>query len=389
MLLHSTAESVDKGEISLLAIVETILATAIAIYLSVKFDSLKWIAWTACVAPFFLLRTQDSIKLGFKLFLKIGYQFTDRIEKPRNEIRKAENWVNLIKSIGGQILLTCSLVIGVALIRFVSVLFTCCRHPFISISSIPANWCRAALYMDFCHPLELIPGYPYKTGDGRFTVSGYFMTMLSDISWRKTSQWKLLLFLIPFMMPVVIVWFAPLLLYRWSMTATAIVYTPLLWIVWSSFRKMPDIAAALRRKRQSDLTRVVVFYSILVITGFAIKFILMVKWSQFAGWWNMTPLTEFFAIYVVPAEIPPWQVAALINAFWAIGLFGYAKEALMRVDTSEAWPPTVVESVLRVSSFGTKVLTLYTVACTGYLTVQAATSWNLPKLGTKLFPWMN
>src|SRR5271157_2153847 len=139
MLLHSTTESVDKGEISLLAILETILATAIAIYLSVKFDSLKWIAWPACVAPFFLLRTQDSIKLGFKLFLKIGYQFTDRIEKPRNEVRKAENRVNLIKSIGGQMLLTCSLVIGVALIRFVSVLLTCCRHPFISISSTFIN----------------------------------------------------------------------------------------------------------------------------------------------------------------------------------------------------------------------------------------------------------
>src|SRR5271157_1542356 len=376
MLLHSTTESVDKGEISLLAILETILATAIAIYLSVKFDSLKWIAWPACVAPFFLLRTQDSIKLGFKLFLKIGYQFTDRIEKPRNEVRKAENRVNLIKSIGGQMLLTCSLVIGVALIRFVSVLLTCCRHPFISISSIPANWSRAALIIDFCYPLELIPGYPYKTGDEPFTVSEYFVTMLSDISWRKTSQWKRLLFLIPFMMPVVIIWFAPLLLYRLSMKATAIVYTPFLWIVGSTFRKMPDIAAALRRIRESDLTRIVVLYSALVIAAFAAKFVLMVKWSNFVVWWNTNPVADFLAIYVVPAEIPLWQLAAFINAFWAIGIFIFAGEALLRIKLGEPWSPKIVESVVRTSSFGRDRKSVYTIACTGYITGRAAWHWD-------------
>jgi len=66
MRLYSTAESVDKGEISLLAILETILATAIAIYLSVTFDSFKWIAWSACIAPFLLLRTEQSTAVGIK-----------------------------------------------------------------------------------------------------------------------------------------------------------------------------------------------------------------------------------------------------------------------------------------------------------------------------------
>ena len=74
MRLYSTAESVDKGEISILAIVETIAATSLAIYLSVKFGSFKWIAWSACIAPFLLLRTEQSTVLGIKLWDEIADQ---------------------------------------------------------------------------------------------------------------------------------------------------------------------------------------------------------------------------------------------------------------------------------------------------------------------------
>ena len=58
----------EKGEISLLAIAETMFATVFAIYLSVKFESFKWIAWSACIAPLLLPRTEQSTVWGIEQF---------------------------------------------------------------------------------------------------------------------------------------------------------------------------------------------------------------------------------------------------------------------------------------------------------------------------------
>lgn len=384
MRLYSTAESVDKGEISLLAIVETILATAVAIYLAVTFNSLRWIAWSACIAPFLLLRTEQSTALGIKRL----DEHVQWIEDKRENWRKREEslqsfWALFISKISRIMFPICSIGVMAVLIRLTAIVATVCRHPITSFSSIPANWVRATLSVDTRCPPEIVPGY-HLAGTKGLTPSGLLRNAKEEFSDPDLAYRVLIAFIFT---AYFIVSYVPPLLYRWSMKATAIVYTPFLWLAWATFRKMPDISAALKRIRESDLTRVVVIYSILVITGFAVKFILMIKWSNFAAWWNTTPLTDFLAIYVAPAEIPLWQLTALINAFWAIAVFVFVYEARLRIEAGEPWSTKAVESFLRVSSFGRCLLSLYTITCTGYLTVQAAKTWNLPVIGTRLFPW--
>ena len=47
-----------------------------------------------------------------------------------------------------------------------------------------------------------------------------------------------------------------------------------------------------------------------------------------------------------------------------------------------------VEPLLAWSLFVRRLLTTYTILCVGYLYVREASTWNLPELGGKPFPWM-
>src|SRR3954451_17145523 len=66
MRLISTEESVARGEVSILAIIETLLAIALVFYLSAHCNTLRWLAVAMCVSPLLLLRTEESVRLGIK-----------------------------------------------------------------------------------------------------------------------------------------------------------------------------------------------------------------------------------------------------------------------------------------------------------------------------------
>lgn len=51
--------------------------------------------------------------------------------------------------------------------------------------------------------------------------------------------------------------------------------------------------------------------------------------------------------------------------------------------TDESMP----RRVFRVGLFIRPILSGYRIACTLYITIRAASDWNWPALGTKLFPW--
>ena len=121
---------------------------------------------------------------------------------------------------------------------------------------------------------------------------------------------------------------------------------------------------------------------------FVAKILLMASWGEFADWISSTSVGDFADVYVQPTVVPIWQISAFVNSILAIGLFLYAGIVLFRIENNEAWSATRAERVIRGTAFLRAVLTLYTISCTLYLTIQAASDWNLPQLGTRLFPWM-
>jgi hypothetical protein len=384
MRLFSTAESVDRGEISLLAIVETIFATIVAVYLSVVFIGPKWIAWSVCIAPFLLLRTEYSADFGIKILDNyFSWYLIRMLQHPEGESNRslALDFFRALKSLLVPLLYPFVTAFVGSLIRSIAVPITVCRHPLISFSSIPDNWVRVAFSVDTHCPPEIVPGYEIIGSKKSLKLTAWFLPNLWKTLRHGTLRRRM--FVLFFYLPALILFYGPPLFYRWAMKATAIVYTPLLWLAWTTFREIPN----LKRLRESDFTRVVVTYSFFVVAGFGLKLILMMEWNNFAAWWNQNPLTHFLAIYVVPAKIPLWQLTALINGIWAIIVFVFVKAAFTRIDEGKPWSPTHVELFLRVSWFSRGVLTLYTVLCTLYLTREAAQTWNFPTVDWRLFPW--
>ncbi len=66
----STPASVEAGKTSVLAVIETLVAIALTISLAIYFKTLTYIAITACIAPFLLLRTPESTQMGVEWFTR-------------------------------------------------------------------------------------------------------------------------------------------------------------------------------------------------------------------------------------------------------------------------------------------------------------------------------
>ena len=60
MLFHSTPESVLKGEITKLAIIECVIAVAVYLGIGLYFDTYRHYTVAVAVAPFMLFRTEAS-----------------------------------------------------------------------------------------------------------------------------------------------------------------------------------------------------------------------------------------------------------------------------------------------------------------------------------------
>src|SRR5687768_4796435 len=68
MKFSSTPDSAARGEITALAIVETLFAISVSLLLVQALDSVTHIVVGALIAPFLLLRTESSIAAAYRLF---------------------------------------------------------------------------------------------------------------------------------------------------------------------------------------------------------------------------------------------------------------------------------------------------------------------------------
>lgn len=75
----SAAQTVHRGDISVLAIVETIAATSLSLWVAIRYQTISHLVVGACVAPLLLLRTEQSVRLGLKWFREghLGYKWIE------------------------------------------------------------------------------------------------------------------------------------------------------------------------------------------------------------------------------------------------------------------------------------------------------------------------
>ena len=379
MRLVSNKESVARGEVSILAIVETLLAIALVFYLSAHFNTLRWLAVAMCVSPLLLLRTEESTRLGIEWFdriwhwneFSIGRDYdlltSDRIpEQPEPP-----------KSLGGLLFSVIEAPICVAIppmVRVLSTTIALIHNPLTVVKAIPRNWFRVTLTIDSAFPPEIIPDHP------RLSVRRTTDRI------REASRDSLSLAIV-IECTVFISFFLPSILYRWSLKATSIIYAPLIFVAHSTFSEGADLRTKLELIKRGDLSRIRVWYGVIAIAAFLVKLVLMMNLPGFADWWNGHPVSQFLALYIAPAEIPKWQLAELANSALAIGAMLFARHALLRDELKHPLPEAPVKRLLGFVSGLRWVLALYAILCTGYITMRAAQHWHWPALGEQWIPW--
>lgn len=366
MRLTSNKESVAHGEVSILAIVETLLAMALVFYLSSHFNTMRWLAVAMCFSPLLLLRTEESSKLGLEWYKLYGNWVGGVLGRMKP---KRPGNIGVIK---GLIFISLSYVavnLGSFTIRIGATVWATLSVPGKALQAISKNWARVTLAMDSRFPPEWMPDHPTETFD---TLIDGIRTM-SGVA-RVFGVFLLVLFL-------------PSILYRWSLKATSIVYWPLVFVVRSTFSEGADVKTKLELIKRSDLSRIRALYGVVAIIAFLVKLVLMIKWNGFVDACKGNPILDFLALYIAPAEIPKWQIATVINSALAVGGMIFAREALLRYDVGLPFPEKPVQRILGFVSGLRWMLALYSIICVGYITMREAQHLHWPALGTQWFPW--
>lgn len=164
----STEESYAKRQWTILAVIETIIASLFAIWLSARTESLIYFATWSAFGWLLLLRNPVADHRAYRMFQSFYEWWSEKFtgcEEASTNLRDYDPFdagpERLLFSIGGiigSIILLPALYVSSILIKVFAVMSACVTNPIQVFLSIPENWRRAALCLDIARPLELLPG---------------------------------------------------------------------------------------------------------------------------------------------------------------------------------------------------------------------------------------
>lgn len=260
MRFHSTPESVEAGEVTILAVLETVLAVSVALYVAFRFNFTTHIAFGAIVAPFLMLRTDRSTDRAVRIFSTIVDAFLTRLKRPRDLTDpRLESWSNLLRSaLEGLVFLLAvpSMMItfglGALIARVGATVAATVRWPIESLRAMPTNWRMIVLAVDATHLPELVPGIEFhKDATREGQLYGSFRRYWQYL-FAEPADWVGLALALITLGPLLIVGYLPALAYRWSFKATSIVYLPLIWVARTTLQKSLDLNTWLKQIKKED-----------------------------------------------------------------------------------------------------------------------------------------
>ncbi len=404
--LHSTVGSVRNGDITVLAIVETVLAISITVFIAVYYETLMHIAVSACIAPLLLLRTEESTERGLRWFAKaVDTSYTsmdaydDFLESPSSSrfvaVRIIYRMVLGVLYIPLVVVIVFGLVPVSFAIKIVATTYSFLRHPIYTISAIPHCWKRIALCTDMAYPPELLPGVEEEFEKFQiYSFRGFFIEMLSEFKtqnlFNKGMQFlQLVVFsLIP--LAAIIISFS----YRWSLKSTSLVYAPLAWLMNSTISVRKNLNDYLLFAAKSALGKFVFYFSFAIVLLSLFK-IYLLFWAQSAlTILDNTPGWNIMTIYLAPRQLENvgvvvdlWHVTAFINALLAIFMFFYADLVLLRMKENQQWSEKTAIAITGGNIFLRGFLSLYTITCVLYVTIKAIPPETWQQFKFQLVPW--
>ncbi len=340
---------------SVLAIVETLAASCVAIWFAVHYQTLMPFAISVLVAPLLLLRTRDSTALGIRWARRLNA--TVQL-----------SWLTL----GIMYLAPAAIRVGATIAIMATSLTSCLR-------TMPSNWWRLVSRIDSSVVPEPIPGL---TGQPDIWTSEYLLSAprrLLEIGKEEKRLVTLATTLIVVTMICAV--FGPAFLYRWALKSSWWVYCPLLWVMSPGTRRPPPAASA-QEAQHRLIARVidqpfVLIWSAVVVAVCVAKIWLWQMRTVAAEWFNEQPVLVFFKPYIEPDSMPLWQWTALANGVLAFAMYFAARATLHAEEDEKPWPPELVDRGFRIAMIVRRALTVYAIAVMVAITARR----GLPPVG--------
>lgn len=345
MRLTATRESFERGEITALACVETVLSIFAELALACWRDTANYYFMSIFLSPLLLVRTPQSTEMGVRWFawLEANTLLTQRLS-PNSSIRKViDAFHNGKLSINAHFIFSrlslyfvlyilISVIvqliivpIGALVIRITCTLVWCYRTRGGCIKEIPRNWRRMALQTDMCLSPEYVPGYEvlgHKYGRAQHnlgTIRDFALQkMIDSIQNLKKSMLSgtfRLLFYCSYLLFFTVIKFIPSMLYRLAIKSTSIV-----WFVLAPgfYERRPRLLSS--QLWLDPMVWMSRFVAVVTLFSLVIHLLPQIERLKIVDKFSAISPFEYLLLVELDA-IPPWGWLALANAFIAVGLF--------------------------------------------------------------------
>lgn len=402
---RSTPETVWRGHISILAIVETAIAVGLSIYVAILMQTLAHIQVAALMAPLLLLQTRKSMQWSIQwsaLLIKLLRWLNENLDGSRSFHAQALAYIlGAISAFFGLLL--------IIIIRCLATAVSLARHPLEAIRAVPDNWSRVAMSLDVMHPHEILQGIECMrkgTIDPQFAVAvgmpgeteafemlRYLRPRYGLLALGAGIVVQLILVLfsyavgIPksgsaampfFLMHITsvlsvgtgVVLVCVPLVYRWSLKSTALIWSPFIWIVRMSFFSRYTVRTRLRLLSDDAWGKLVFLYSCFAALAIAAKTCLYFDVYDMGARWRQIVAADQIDFYVRSDSFPVWQIAMAINTVLAIILHIYAHRLLILMDESVPVNRSRVDRALNACSFVRLSLSYFTILSVLLLLIQ-------------------
>ena len=399
-MLYSTSESAEQGEISALAIVETLVAMSLTIWIAVRYQTVVHVAISGCIAPFLLLRTQASTKLALSWFEESG--IGDRVFmsamrlfqrlgglKEQNSLLKNFRWTLTIP-IHTPSFLACVASLQVA--RVAATVFAMVSEPTTALRAVAANWRRVALATDVCCSPEVLPGIETNACSGILSVLRFRVWMKStreDLNWKKPVSFFRCCVFSP---GAFALFYLPSILYRLSLKSTSLLYMPFMFVIRSHIgedlsakERIHDIKFGATEQLQWHYAVIVVIANSAALLALFANIAVLNNAIESGG-----PMIALLCDLFLPTNgqqltLKAWHIARFANAAIVIGLLLYADKAERRLDSGR-WTENEVTTTFEIVRQVQLVLALYTTFCALSRFIQFALDAKLPPVGFEFLP---
>jgi len=363
VVLHSTKKSIKAQEVSFLAIIEIILSISIYWGIAVYFNTYWHIVLSLVVAPFFLLQSNESIKLSLKkfdeynqkskqyynyllyllpvfvlinlLYLKLNYLLINIFSTfilflffifLLSFLFIIFNKVNitLLLSVGYGSLIAGILNIANAIrAKFIGVLLTL-KY---GIKNFIENWKRQTLFTDIFIIPEIIYGIENTSDNDSYKISKILQfikvppSKLKDIlKFNSDSPVSIWMYIIAEYIQFILFYLVAIF-YRISIKASFWFYLPLLFIVKTPYLdSSKNIGKFLSELYETALAKVRFILAAIVLIAFIITHFNI----GFSKYLNYPFANMIFLFYLDFKSITVWKIFQLLVAVITVTLFFYA-----------------------------------------------------------------